>query len=131
MVNLLANDFSLIDLLLVCNALVGRISELLAFCGGLCLSFVCFGVLVDLAVLCCSLLVVVLCLLDFSVLERLNRGVVVVDVLLLVYNLLLSCFMLFDDGVMLDGWCDFLLDCGVFLSCLAPVPVLLVKFNII
>jgi hypothetical protein len=46
---------------------------------------------------------------------------VVVDVLLLVYDFLLPCLVLFDDGVMLDGWCDFLLNCGVFLACLAPV----------
>jgi hypothetical protein len=66
-VNLLANNFSLVDLLLMCDALVGCISELLAFCSSLCLGLVCLGVFVDLAVFCRSLLVVVLRLLNFLV----------------------------------------------------------------
>lgn len=115
-VDLLADNVTLLGGLLVCHALSGRVLVLIAVGSGLCLHIVSLGIVIHFAVFCGGLLVVVLCVLHLAVFQRLHSGVVVVLMPFLVDDLLFLGLMLLGDGVVLDCWSHVLLDRGVLVA---------------
>lgn len=115
-VDLLADNVTLLGGFLVCHALDGRVLVLIAVGSSLCLHIVSLGIVVHFAVFRGGLLVVVLCVLHLAVFQRLHSGVVVVLMPFLVDDLLFLGLVLLGDGVVLDGGGHVLLDCGVLVA---------------
>lgn len=115
-VDLLADNVTLLGGLLVCHALSGRVLVLIAVGSSLCLHIVSPGIVVHFAVFCGGLLVVVLCVFHLAVFQRLHSGVVVVLMPFLVDDLLFLGLVLLGDSVVLDGGGHVLLDRGVLVA---------------